>query len=246
LFVPPIISTQADLIGWLTQEFPNLTQQNISQILEAYPSGSGNVDPSDPKIYTDGIEPPTAVNVSGVATGQQQRANNIYAEATFVCPSYWLASAFTSTGKTAYHYQYSVPLASHQADIAAYFGPATPNQAADFTLAFRRIWGNFITENNPSISNEIARGVSIDSGIAPVSPASNWPAWRDDTSAQQMNLNETGGTPYQFTTAWGATVTQFMQPGLKNAISVANAYTWEGGRGKRCDFWKAMSPQIPQ
>jgi carboxylesterase type B len=62
---------------------------------------------------------------------------NILAEATFVCPSYWMATAFTSSNRKAYHYQYSVPFAAHRADVTAYVGPATPNQGPDFTLAIR-------------------------------------------------------------------------------------------------------------
>lgn len=242
--MPPTISTLDDLIGWLHIEFPNLSDANITSILEAYPSTSAPVDPADPKFATDGIHPPTAVNVSQAATGQLQRAYNIYAEASFVCPSYWLATAFTQDGKAAYHYQYSVPFAEHQADIPAYFGPATPNQGPDFTLAFRQIWGNFITGNNPSISNAVANGASAPDPGAP-NPASSWPAWSDATPVQ-INLNETGGTPYTVTEMWGAVVTQFSDPGLRNAISSADAYAWEGGRGKRCDFWKEMSPQVPQ
>jgi hypothetical protein len=62
---------------------------------------------------------------------------NILAEATFVCPSYWMATAFTAPNKQAYHYQYSVPFAAHRADVTAYVGPATPNQGPEFTLAIR-------------------------------------------------------------------------------------------------------------
>lgn len=62
---------------------------------------------------------------------------NILAEATFVCPSYWMATAYTSPKKKAHHYQYSVPFATHRADVPAYVGPATPNQGPDFTLAIR-------------------------------------------------------------------------------------------------------------
>lgn len=54
-----------------------------------------------------------------------------------VCPSYWLASAFSASGKAAYHYQYSVPFAVHGADVAAYYGPPTENQGPDLVTAFR-------------------------------------------------------------------------------------------------------------
>ncbi|KAL8686393.1 MAG: hypothetical protein Q9218_007134, partial [Villophora microphyllina] len=51
---------------------------------------------------TSGTMGPTALNESTFGSGQQQRAFNVYAETTFVCPSYWLAEAFTNSGRTAY------------------------------------------------------------------------------------------------------------------------------------------------
>ena len=154
LFVPATIVTLDDLIAWLHLEFPNLSAAQIQQILDAYPSPSTPADPQTIKIETNGYGPPYAINVSQVATGQQQRANvryqlttdapsrantrqNILAEATFVCPSYWLATAFTGSNKVAYHYQYSIPFAAHRADVTAYVGPATPNQGPQFTQAIR-------------------------------------------------------------------------------------------------------------
>ncbi len=152
-----------------------------------------------------------------------------------------MATAFTQPGKSAYHYQYSVPYASHSVDVSAYFGPATPNQSPEFTLAWRRMWGNFATLGNPSISDVVANGGAANSPNA----ASLFPAWTD-ASPQLINLNETGGTPYIFTTACGVNVTQYMEPGLRNNITSANAYTWEHGRGQRCEFWRDLSPFIPQ
>ena len=52
----------------------NLSPQNISSLLDTYASSSGPVNASDPKFETDGYGPATAVNVSQVGTGQQQRA----------------------------------------------------------------------------------------------------------------------------------------------------------------------------
>ena len=157
----------------------------------------------------------------------------ILAEATFVCPAYWLATAYTGgAGKSSYSYQYSVPFAYHGSDVAAYFGPATPNQGPVFTQAFRKIWGNFITTGNPK---------------PPSGPGipSTWPAWTDGASPTLLNLNTTGGVPYRSQViAW--TVTQYMDPGLKNNFTLANARTWEGGRGNRCDFWKSIGPQVPE
>ncbi|OBT54867.1 hypothetical protein VE04_03758 [Pseudogymnoascus sp. 24MN13] len=243
LFVPPTISTEADLVAWLHLEFPNVSDGDVAKILAAYPSSSGPVNPNDPMFATTGLGPATALNVSQVATGQQQRGNNIYAEATFVCPSYWLASAYTGNGRTAYKYQYSVPFGGHTDDLPAVFGPAQPNHSDSFVAAFRSIWGKFITTSNPSISAALASGGQPTTSSAP-NPVTKFPAWTA-SSPQQINLNITGGTPYTTVTMFGATVTQFQEPGLKNAFSVANANTWEGGRGARCDFWRTIAGKVP-
>jgi carboxylesterase type B len=230
LFVPPIISTLDDLKAWLRQEFPTFTADDIQRVLDAYPSTDEPVSPSDPKFATNGLGLATAVNVSQVATGQQQRANNIFAEATFVCPSYWLNNAYSGSSRTSYHYQYSVPFASHGDDVSGYFGPATPNQSPSFVLAFRQIWGNFIKTGNPSV---------------PADPVlKKFPTWQEGQSAMMVNLNTTGGTPYEVTTQFGATVTQFSDPGLQNDFDAVNAYAWEDGRGKRCEFWSSVAGRV--
>ena len=117
-------------------------------------------DADAPRFETDGLGPPTAVDVSQVATGQQQRAyvscpsctssqamrskgpnsfrpKNIGAESSTDCVAHWLASAFTGGGKKAWYYQYSVPFAVHAADLAAYYGPPMENQGPDFVTAFQ-------------------------------------------------------------------------------------------------------------
>ncbi|OBT88219.1 hypothetical protein VE02_02423 [Pseudogymnoascus sp. 03VT05] len=213
LFVPPTIPTEADLVAWLHLEFPNVSNDDVTKILAAYPSSSGPVNPDDPKFATTGLGPATALNVSQVATGQQQRGNNIYAEATFVCPSYWLASAYTGNGRTAYKYQYSVPFRGHTDDLPAIFGPAQPNHSDSFVAAFRNIWGKFVTTSNPSISAALASGGQPTTSSAP-NPVIKFPAWTA-SSPQQINLNITGGTPYTTVTMFGATVTQFQEPGRK-------------------------------
>ena len=62
---------------------------------------------------------------------------NIGAEGSVNCVGYWLASAFSGGGKSAWYYQYSVPFALHGADLTAYYGPPTENQGPDLVLAFR-------------------------------------------------------------------------------------------------------------
>lgn len=75
LFVPPTINTLADLKAWLKLEFPTFADSDVQKVLDAYPSSDDPVNPADLKFATDGVGNPTAVNVSQVATGQQQRAN---------------------------------------------------------------------------------------------------------------------------------------------------------------------------
>lgn len=229
LFVPPTISTLDDLKAWMRGEYPTFSDADIQEVLNAYPSTDAPVDPNAPKYATNGLTGATAVNVSQAGTGQQQRAYNILAEATFVCPSYWINTAFTSK-KATYHYQYSVPFGGHTEDIPAYFGPSTPNQSASFSQTFRLLWGNFVKSCNPAVASD--------------SVLKNWPKWDGGVDTKMVNLNETGGTPYTVVTLTGATVTQFAEPGLQNDFKVVDAYDWEGGRGKRCDFWKRMADKV--
>ena len=163
-----------------------------------------------------------------------------------MCPSYWLAEAFTNNNRVSYKYQYSPIGAQHGADVSSYFGPPTPNQGPDFNLAFRTIWGNFITQNNPSISASIANGLSTPTNTLG-NAATQFPAW---SLAQplQLNLNQTGGTAFS-TTSFSATapnITEFEEPGLVNDFEIVNAYTWEGGRGVRCDFWRSVGAIVPE
>ena len=185
----------------------------------------------------------TALNQSTFGTGQQQRASNVYAETTFVCPSYWMAEAFTFPLRTSYKYQYSVVGAIHGVDYASYFGPPLPNQGRDFNRAFMNIWGNFITGDNPSISAEIANGADSTSTS---SPATEFPVF-SIAQPYQLNLNQTGGTAYSTQLLPGTpNITQYQEPGLMNAFDIVNAYTWEGGRGTRCDFWRSVASVVPE
>ena len=113
--------------------------------------------------------------------------------------------------------------------------------------------GNFITRNNPSISQLLAvgnLGAKSTTLMNGTNPVTHWPAY---TNAKpfMMNLNETGGIPYETvgTDNFAYTevnVTEYKGPGLRNDISLVNAYLWEGGRGVRCDFWRSMGVLIPE
>ena len=247
-FTPQNIVTEADFITFLRNTFPLFTEDDISRVLRYYPSTNASVMPATPRFATSGTTNPTALNESTFGTGQQQRADNVYAETTFVCPSYWVAEAFTNNGREAWKYQYSVIGAQHAADVSGYFGPSKPNQGPDFERAFMTVWGNFITRNNPSISASIAAGgnSSMSSTVA-ANPIANWPAYTV-ANPHQINLNETGGQPYSapgFSNS-APNITQFANPGLRNVFQLVDAYSWEGGRGARCDFWRSVAAIVPE
>ncbi|KAK5314231.1 hypothetical protein LTR93_010510 [Exophiala xenobiotica] len=240
-FVPQNITSEDNLVAWLQLTFPLFTNDDIAKVLLYYPSSNASTNPNAPLYATSGDSGPSALNQSSVGTGQQERADNIYAETTFVCPSYWMAEAYSDRGRTSFKYQFSVPPALHGSDVSG----SAPNIGPDLALAFRQIWGNFITANNPSISSSVANGAS--SGNAGSSnDASNWPPFTI-YAPYQINLNETGGTPFSTNiTQIGHNITEFGQPGLQNDITLVNAWTWEAGRGYRCDFWRSMGAIVPE
>ncbi|KAF1926629.1 alpha/beta-hydrolase [Didymella exigua CBS 183.55] len=228
-FVPSTINSTSALRIWLQGAYPNLDSTEFDAILAAYPASD---DTDLEKFATNGLGSVTAHDVSQLATGPQQCAFNIYAEATFVCPSYWLSSAFTGNNRISYHYQYSVPAASHGSDVSAYFGPAKPNQPPYFTSVFRQIWGRFIEAAEPNSAQ----------GLGNLA----WPEWADDGEIRMLNLNTTGGVPFQgLQLGIGVNATQFMEPGIQNDFSVVDAVTWEGGRGERCEFWRSIASRAP-
>ncbi|KAH7383590.1 carboxylesterase type B [Cadophora sp. MPI-SDFR-AT-0126] len=248
-FVPQNITSEEDLVSWIQNLLPLFTEDDISKLLRYYPGSNATDDMNAVEYATSGYAGATANDVSSIATGQQQRANNIYAETTFVCPAYWLAEAYTNNGREAWKYQYSVPAALHGADTTGYFGPADPTQGPDLLRAFMTIFGNFITENNPSISASIAAGNSSTGAASSSQSLIDWPAYTN-ANPYQLNLNETGGEEYSsVATSFDGTplnVTQYRGPGLRNNFTLVDAYSWEGGRGIRCDFWRSVAPIVPE
>ena len=236
-FVPQNITTQDDLYGWLSATLPLFSSEDIAEVLATYPGSSATVNASTRKQATNGYTAPTAVDVSEFTTGQQQRANNIYAELTFACPGYWLAEAFSYGQRSAFKYQYSVPPGLHGQDVSAFFGSPSPNQGPDFVRALMTMVGNFVTVNNPSVPDAIVRTT------APNNPLKDWPQYHTKTP-YLVNLNQSGGSPEILYTLFGS-VTQSIGPGLRNNFTLGNAYEWEGGRGYRCDFWRSMGARVP-
>lgn len=138
-FVPTTVNTEEALRAWIKSNYVNLSEQNVTAILDAYPGVPGPDDPTSPRFDTSGLGPATAVNISQAATGHQQRALNIYTESTFICPAYWLADAFSGArGRESFFYQFSIPFARHGVDLSASFVKPEPSHGPDFVQAFRR------------------------------------------------------------------------------------------------------------
>ena len=109
------------------------------------------------------------------------------------------------------------------------------------------LWGNFVRHDNPSISASIAAGAasSQDAGDGQIT---DWPVYTN-ANPIQINLNQTGGTEViipDFIDAKNISVPEFVGPGLTNKFDAVNAFTWEGGRGIRCDFWRSMGVIVPE
>ncbi|KAK3068502.1 hypothetical protein LTR53_013873 [Teratosphaeriaceae sp. CCFEE 6253] len=239
-FTPQDITTEQDLVDYLRVTFPLFSNNDIAKLLYYYPSTNATTDPIAPLFATEGDMGPTALNVSSVGRGQQQRADNIYAETTFVCPAYWMAEAYSDNrrGGQSYKYQFSIPPATHGADVAGFYTYPGQYYSVDFTTAFQRIFGNFVTGSDPSISDAVANGAST--GNSTMNAASAWPPY-SIYAPNQLDLNTTCPV-----------VTEIAGVGFCNSstaindFTLVNAYTWEGGRGMRCDFWRAVGELVPQ
>lgn len=237
IFVPRNITSEEALVDFLHVSFPRFDDDDIASVLETYPLSAYGANPANPRFATAGDSGPTAMEVSPLGIGHQARADAIYAEATFQCPSYWVATGYTGdSGKSSYLFTYTSPPALHGSDITAYLGPTIPTQGPEFVRAWQSMWGAYITTGSPNIPSDVANNPDSD-------VLSNWPRWGDNS---MVNFNQTGGTPAPVDVGFGlGEAVANVEPGLKNAFREVDAETWEGGRGKRCDFWKRMAPKVP-
>lgn len=245
-FTPQNITSKEGFISFILTSYPRLSEKNITSILELY-----TVPENSSEIYADsnGLTPPFSTTNSNWAVGWQQAANNLYAETTFVCPSYWMADAFAGTGgKSAWKYQFSVPISSHGADVTPLSAdPKTPGTGMDevFRTAFQRIWGNFVVKGDPTLSTE-----QVDTamrGDITAASTGNWPQWGEwPANDILLNLNMTGGVPIVAPRQVGGKtidLTSYVPsisgsgPKLEAAFNLASGWSWEGGRGKRCQLW---------
>jgi hypothetical protein len=155
------------------------TNHDIAKILYYYPLNNASVDPNALLYATDGIHWPTTISELTAATGQYERAIAIYGEMTFICPSYWLAEAYSNNGcrGDAWKYQFSIPNPYHGADGPTYFSDpdSTDYYSKDFVYAIEKMIGNFILYDNSQISNQIANGITTSNTA--YNPASDWPPY---------------------------------------------------------------------
>ncbi|KAJ4988308.1 carboxylesterase 2 [Stagonosporopsis vannaccii] len=234
-YVPQNITTAHDLRIWLSLVFPLFTPTDNAALLTHYSSSPNPLS----KSPTPGISPPTALDTSATASGHQQTANLIYAESTFICPSYWLAEAYSAHRGGGYKAQTSTPVALHGIDDTAVFGNRPlPIYGRDYIRAVQRIWGAFVTTGNP---NPLI--ADTDAGML------TWPKYNAAIHGI-LNLNQTGGVlePANRTLvpALGqVNATWAVGPGLKNDFGVVDGYEWEGGRGARCEFWRSVAKRVP-
>ncbi|KAF2730933.1 carboxylesterase type B [Polyplosphaeria fusca] len=239
-YTPQTIHTEPDLTTWLHRQFPLLTALDIHKILHYYPFTNTTTG-----LYpTSGASGPTAITTSLIASGHQQRANLILGESTFMCPSYWLATAFSSPDSASAHhawkYQYSVPAALHGYDLEAYFGPARQNQGHELRRALQTSWGNFVRFGDPN-------GVDGGNASTRVLGEEEWPEFATGEGLRMVDFNQTGGTEFEFLAVQtNRTVVLFGEPGLRREVRVVDAWGWEGGRGVRCDFWRSLGGIVPE
>ncbi|KAL2216662.1 putative carboxylesterase [Thermoascus aurantiacus ATCC 26904] len=229
-FTPQNTETEADFVRYVRQLFPLFTESD-----------------SAARFATSGEGALTALNQSSFATAagkcmqtsKPRPATNLYAEVTFVCPSYWMAEAFSDKNRASYKYQYSIIPAVHGYDIFSYFGPRPDTMSQAFQTSVMSIWNSFILTGTPTkIVNK-----TIPSDAATV--IRSWPAFTVGQQTQ-LNLNQTGGhLMSEVDGVTGIKIPVYEGSGLKPDFALVDAYTWEGGRGQRCDFWRMMSARVP-
>lgn len=188
---------------------------------------------------------PTANTVSSMATGIQQTAFNIAAESIFQCPSQWIAESFSSN-RQVWKYQYSLDPAYHGADLGAYFVSTSGLPNPGFQRSFQMIWGSFIINDTPVISVEDATA-GMANATVPIDANHpdqiSWPQYSVQ-DATFMNLNTTGGEVSLVTVTDELSYYVRTGAGIVNTFRLANATTWEGGRGERCRFWQSIAPRV--
>jgi carboxylesterase type B len=238
----PYTRTLDEFRSYIDMTFPDFSDEDKADLESqySYEGDDDDTDPTLPLFSTCGTTTPTALNQSALGTGQQQRTFNVFAEYAFDCPSYWIADAFP----TAWKYQISAPPSYHGFDLQALWSK-TKMPGKSFKHAFRKIWGNFIVFNDPTITMEDARGGAGNVTAPPGADGKmEWPVWKEG-SKKLLSLNTTGGIPKWTNVTADLRYQVYLDPGVTNVFKVADAYGWEGGRGARCDWWLEQAEKVP-
>lgn len=249
-FVPPTIEDESGFYGWLRGSFPLLSDQNVTALMKYYAVPD---DYSAILADTDGLHAPFSTTNSQFAAGWQQAAYNLYAEATFACPSYWLGDAYSQHGK-AWRSQFSVPPGVHGSNVDPMTSSADiqgTGMNTVFRTAYHRIWRNFIVDGDPTLRpDQLHTGAGGDDIAA--AGKGRWKQWDGSARHQALlNMNMTGGVPVTsplfFYTQY-LNVTSYVPgndgtaPPLEAAFKVVDGTTWEGGRAERCQLWADLGP----
>ncbi|KAJ7507239.1 putative carboxylesterase [Mycena galericulata] len=228
----PNVVTRAAYDSFVSSTFPLFTASDVAQLNQIYHIDSSQPGDGGIRYDTLGNEGPTALNQSEMATGIQQTVFNLAAETVFDCPAQWLAEAFSSSSRQAWKYQYSVTPAYHGADLSSYFS----------------IWGSFILHDSPVISVADATAGYANATVPTLNGSSATIDWPEFSLLQpwQMDLNTTGGETALTTVTSNLSYYERTGSGIVNTFRLVNASSWEGGRGARCQFWRAVSARVPQ
>ncbi|KAG8742778.1 hypothetical protein FRC11_014141 [Ceratobasidium sp. 423] len=154
--------TNSTVRSWIVEQFPRLNDQNITAVEGAYSVFATNDMPEAENIY--------------------KMQTMIFGEAIFVCPSVWLANAFS---KASYKGIFAVPPALHSFDVAVYFPDiqysfiqlAQPISKS-LTQSFMGALVSFILTGSPN-NNPMSQSVNPD-----------WPVY-DPTDPMGMVFNIT-------------------------------------------------------
>ncbi|KAH8689520.1 putative carboxylesterase [Talaromyces proteolyticus] len=247
MFTPQNVTSEKDFIDFVHWLFPLFDDVDVQKVLEHYPIATTKaVD--DIRFATDGTDNySTAVTESPFATGQQQRANNLYAETTFVCPAQWMTEGFSTDGHESHKYQYSIIPALHGDDLFAYFnfsGSLPDNMGQPFRDSVVSFINSFVVTGTPTTQGVYNSTVPSDTANL----LGSWPAYSREKPVQ-ANLNQTGGiltTGTDPRDPFDYQIQMYVNPGLQPKFDLVDAYTWEGGRGARCDFWKTVGTKVPE
>ncbi|KAI0108097.1 alpha/beta-hydrolase [Daldinia grandis] len=254
-FTPQNITNEDDFRHFVTTIYPLLSERNITNILKIYTIPD---NASDILVNSNGVRLPYSTTNSGWAYGWQQAATNLYAETSFTCPSYWLSDAYArKRGGKSWHYQLSVPPGQHGLDLYPLLQPIDiPNTSMDevFRAAFQRIWGNFVVNGDPTLSE--AQIVAEYQGDIGAAGSGAWPQWEAELGYSWMlNVNMTGGTPTTTEFIIGGVpinITSYLPssnesiPPLVANFKIAEGSSWEDGRGTRCQLWADLGPWIKE